>query len=521
VTPEGANADQRWDLAIVGGGPGGYIAGIRAGQLGMKSVLVEADRVGGICLNWGCIPTKALLRNAEVWRLFREARTWGVTCSDLGYDFGKVVKRSRDVSDRLSKGVSGLLKKYGCAQKSGWARLAGSGPDGFVIEIASAGGSGAGSSGSGTGSSGPGTSSSGTAAASPGSGKGSSGSPGEAAAVERIIARRVLIATGARPRALPSTPFDRETILTSREAMVLPAVPESLLIVGAGAIGVEFASIYEAFGSRVTIVEMLDHLLPIEDDEVARELEKIFQKRGVAVHTSTRVETLEKVDINGRPGVRAQLTTPKGPVTVEAEKALVAIGLIGNTEDLGIEQVGVTVERSFIQASRDTYETSVPGIFAIGDVIGPPLLAHVASAEALVAVERMAGHDRPPLDYGQIPGCTYSHPQVASVGLTERKAREQGLDLKIGRFPFRASGKSLAQGETAGFVKLIYDARYGGLLGAHIIGSEATELIAELGLGLHLETTGRDILDTVHAHPTLAEAVAEATGDAFGEALNI
>jgi dihydrolipoamide dehydrogenase len=299
--------------------------------------------------------------------------------------------------------------------------------------------------------------------------------------------------------------------------MVLPEVPKSLLIVGAGAIGVEFAYMYRVFGAEVTLVEMLDHILPIEDEEISLELEKIFKKRGITVHTKSRVESLVKTP----SGVKAVLSTPGGPVEVEGEKALVAIGVAGNVENLGLSALGVKVEKGFVPVDRTTYATNVPGLYAIGDLIGPPLLAHVASAEGVIAVERMAGRNRPPLNYEKIPGCTYCQPQVASIGLTERAAKERGIAVKIGRFPFRASGKSLALGDTAGMVKLLFDEKYGGLVGAHILGSEATEMIAELGLGMTLETTWREILDTVHAHPTLAETIAEAAGVAYGEALNI
>jgi dihydrolipoamide dehydrogenase len=473
----GPGDSDRWDLVVLGGGPGGYVAGIRAGQLGLKVAVVEAERVGGICLNWGCIPTKALLKNAEIYEHVQEAATWGLAMEGVSLDFPKVIKRSRDVSDRLCKGVAALLKKYKCELVSGRGRIARD-PSGTGFQVQVTGPDGAG---------------------------------------QTLSADRVMIATGARPRQIPGLPFDPDVILTSREAMLLPKVPKSLLIVGAGAIGVEFAYMYRVFGAKVTLVEMLDHILPVEDDEVALELEKIFRKSGMDVYPRTRVEQLKRV--NG--GVQGILQTPTGPVPVEAEKALIAIGLQGNVENLGLEELGVPVERSFIPVDRVRYETAVPGIFAIGDVIGPPLLAHVASAEALAAVERIAGRERPAIDYGRIPGCTYCRPQVASIGLTERAAKEKGIELKIGRFPFRASGKSLAINETQGFVKILLDAKYGGVVGAHILGSEATEMIAELGLGMALETTGREILETIHAHPTLSESVMEATGAAYGESINI
>jgi dihydrolipoamide dehydrogenase len=464
-----ANED-RWDVAIVGGGPAGYVAGIRAGQLGLKTVVVEADQLGGICLNWGCIPTKALLKNAEVFEHLRQAEFWGIKVQGVELDFPRVVERSREVAARLSKGVGYLLKKYRCDVIEGRARL--TAPDRLQVALADGG-------------------------------------------TREVAADHVVLATGARPRPLPGIEFDGKTVLSYKEAMVLPEVPRSLLVVGAGAIGVEFAYMYHAFGAEVTLVEMMDHLLPIEDHEISKELARVFKKRKLAVHTSTRVDSLKRK----KGGAEAVLQTPKGEQKVEAEKVLVAIGVQGNVEDLGLETVGVQTERGWIPVDRRTYRTEVPGVYAIGDVNGPPWLAHVGSAEGVVAVTRIAGKEHPGIDYGKIPGCTYCQPQVASIGLTEEAARERGIELKIGKFPFRASGKSLAIGETDGFVKLLFDAKYGGLIGAHIIGSEATEMIAELGLGLSLETTFQEILDTIHAHPTLAEAVAEATGVAYDEAL--
>ncbi|MCA9728333.1 MAG: FAD-dependent oxidoreductase, partial [Candidatus Eisenbacteria bacterium] len=332
-----------------------------------------------------------------------------------------------------------------------------------------------------------------------------------------IQADHIILATGARPRQLPGIEFDGERVLTSKEAMVLPEVPKSMLIVGAGAIGVEFAYMYHAFGAQVTIVEMLDRLLPVEDHEVSQELGRVFKKRKMNLMLSSKVKSLQK----SSQGITAVIETPKGEQTVEAEVALVAIGVQGNIEDLGLESLGVETERGHIKVDKSTYQTNVPGLYAIGDVIGPPWLAHVASHEGVVCVSRIAGHEHPPIDYGKVPGCTYCQPQVASIGLTEKAARDQGLDLKIGKFPFRVNGKSLAIGETEGFVKLIFDAKYGGLVGAHIIGSEATEMIAELGLGLSLEATYQEILDTMHAHPTLAEAVADATGLAYDQCLSL
>lgn len=455
-----------WQVAIIGGGPGGYVAGIRAAQLGLSTVVVESQHLGGICLNWGCIPTKALLKNAEVYEHTRHGDFWGIETKGLTLDFGKVVSRSRDVAGQLSKGVAFLLKKYKADTIDGYARLTGPG----AIEVTL-----------------------------PDGGK------------RAIRADHIVLATGARPRQLPFAPADGERILTSKEAMVLPKVPKSLLVVGAGAIGMEFAYLYHAFGAEVTVVEMQDRILPIEDHEVSKELGRIYKKKGLELHLGATLASLEA----SKKGVRAVVRTAKGETPVEAEYALVAIGVQGNVEDLGLETVGVAVERGHIVVDKQTYATNVPGIYAIGDVIGPPWLAHVASHEGLICVERIAGHEHPPLDYGKIPGCTYCQPQVASVGLTEQAAKEQGIAVKVGKFPFRASGKSLAIGETEGFVKVIYDAKYGGLLGAHILGSEATEMIAEFGLGLSMEATYAEFLDTVHAHPTLSEAAADATGVAW------
>ena len=461
----------RWDLAILGGGPGGYVAAIRAGQLGLKTVCIESTHLGGICLNWGCIPTKALLKNAEVYSHLTHGDFWGLKVQGLSVDWPVIIKRSRDVADRLNKGVGFLFKKNKVDYIAGRGVL--TAPD--TIEVTEADGK-----------------------------------------KRSVSAGKIIVATGGRPRQLPGVEFDGETILTSKEAMILPAIPKSLLVIGAGAIGVEFAYMYQAFGSEITMVEMLPNILPIEDTEVSIELERVFKKRGMTIHTGSKVKSLTKK----KGGVIAVIETPNGEIKVEAEKALVAIGVQGNIEEIGLEKLGIQTERSYIKVDKK-YQTNIPGVFAIGDVIGPPLLAHVASAEGVATVTWIAGKEHPDLDYIKIPGCTYCQPQVASIGLTERAAKEKGIEVKIGRFPFRASGKSLAIGETDGFVKVIFDAKYGGLIGAHILGSEATEMIAEAGLGIGLETTQHGILDTVHAHPTLAEAFQEAVGQAYGEALAI
>ena len=466
-----SNSDH-WDVAIVGGGPGGYVAGIRSAQLGLRTVVIESQHLGGICLNWGCIPTKALLKNAELYAHLKNGDFWGIHAQGISLDFGRVVERSREVANQLNRGVGFLLKKYKSDVIDGRARLTAA--NRLTVEL-SAGG-------------------------------------------ERTVsADHIVIATGARPRRLPGVEFDGERILTSKEAMILPQIPKSMLIIGAGAIGVEFAYMYQAFGAQVTIVEMLDRLLPVEDHEVSQELGRIFKKRKMNMLLSSKVSSLQRT----KDGVSAKIETPKGEQTVDADVALVAIGVQGNIESLGLEEVGVKTDRGHIVVDKHSYQTNVPGVYAIGDVIGPPWLAHVASHEGLACVTQIAGQDHAPMDYEKIPGCTYCQPQVASIGLTEQVARERGLELKIGKFPFRANGKSLAIGETEGFVKLIFDAKYGGLVGAHIIGSEATEMIAELGLGLSLETTYQEILDTVHAHPTLAEAVADATGLAYDQCTSL
>jgi len=463
-----------FDLIVVGSGPGGYTAAVRASQLGMKTALVERDRLGGICLNWGCIPTKALLKNAEMLNLFRKSEEFGISHDNLRFDFSKIIQRSRGVADKSEKGVAFLMKKNNVATFMGSAKLAGKG----VVEIFDA----------------------------------------NQRLAETISASRILLATGARARALPGIAFDGKRVISSTEAMILKEVPKSLLIIGAGAIGVEFAYFYNALGTKVTLVEMMPRILPIEDHEVSDLLARSFRKSGIQILTESKVSSLKV----GGEGVEAMIENAKGESSaIKAELALMAVGVAGNVENLGLEQIGVKVEKAHIPVDAN-FQTNVPGVYAIGDVIGPPWLAHVASAEAISAVEGMAGlKERMKVDYDNIPGCTYCQPQVASIGLTEQKAREKGYELKIGKFPFSASGKGRAIGETEGLVKLIFDAKYGELLGAHILGSEATEMIAELGIAKNLEATYEEILKTVHAHPTLSEAVMEAAAGAAGEAINI
>lgn len=462
-----AQSGRSYDLVVIGSGPGGYTAAIRASQLGMKTAIIEQAELGGVCLNWGCIPTKALLRSAELYETLQRAGEFGLTVGQAGFDWSRVIQRSRQVADRMNKGVAFLMKKHGIEVIPQHGRL---GDRAGIVH----------------------------------------------AGDESIQARHVMIATGGRSRMIPGVAADGERIITSREAMVLPERPDRILIVGAGAIGVEFAYFFSSFGTKVTLVEMLPRLLPIEDEEISKELERSFSKKGMTIRTATKVGSL----VRDGSIVRAVLQGPKGEETVEADVALIAIGVQGNVEEVGLEAAGVYHERGFIRVDGHM-RTSSPGIVAIGDVVGPPLLAHVASAEGIVSVETMAGHTRPPLDYGKIPGCTYCHPQVASVGLTEAAAKERGHEVKVGRFPMRASGKAVAAGETEGFAKVIVDAKYGEILGIHMIGAEVTEIIAEASLALASEATAATILSTVHAHPTMAEAILEATANALGESINI
>ncbi len=462
---------QSFDVTILGGGPGGYTTAIRAAQLGYKTAIIEREKLGGVCLNWGCIPTKALLKSAEIVRMARQASEFGLTFSEPAVDFPKVIKRSRDVSGKVVKGVEYLMRKNKIEVFSGTGIL----QDKNTLLVTRGDGS-----------------------------------------TETITTKRTIIATGARPRPLPGTPFDGKKIISSTEAMLLQKPPQSMAIVGAGAIGVEFAYFYNSFGTKVTLIEMLPGILPIEDREVTKLLASSFQKAGIDIMTEAKVE---KVTVGEK--VTLEVSTREGTREVTADVALVAIGVQANTEKIGLEAAGVALERGWIKVERPSYATSVEGIYAIGDVNGPPWLAHVASAEGVACVEHFAGNNPAPLNYDAIPGCTYCHPQVASVGLTEEKAREQGLEVKIGRFPFRPLGKAMAVGESEGIVKLIFDAKYGELLGAHILGPDATELIAELVLAKSMEATAHHIVKTVHAHPTLSEAVMEAAGVACGEAINI
>ncbi len=470
---------QVYDVVVIGGGPGGYPAAIRAAQLGLKVACVEKEHWGGICLNWGCIPTKSLLKNAEVWNLITgHAKDFGITVKDASFDFPSVIKRSRGVADQMNKGIQFLIKKYKVERFDGRGRI-GKPKDGgkiHQVEVTDA------------------------------SGK----------VTATLETKNVVLATGARARAFPGMEVDHKTVITSREAMNLPALPKSMVIIGAGAIGVEFAYFYNSFGCKVDIIEAQDRLLPVEDDDSSKELARAFKKQGITVHTGAMVKSAKA------HGKGARVVFEKGgkQETIDADYCLVAVGVTGNVEELGLEALGVKVDRGAIVVDGFA-RTNVAGIHAVGDVAGPPWLAHKATHEAIVCIEKIAGKNPHEFSKANIPGCTYCQPQVASVGLTERAAKEQGLKFKVGKFPFQASGKAQAIGEPAGFVKLIVSEEYGEILGAHIVGSEATEMIAEYVLARELEADAEAIVKTIHAHPTLSEAMMEAAAMAEGECVHL
>ncbi len=457
-----------YDIIVIGGGPAGYAGAIRAGQLGKKVLCVEKDKLGGICLNWGCIPTKALLTNAHLVELVKNhGQNFGFTGS-ASWDFPQMIKRSRDVASRLNKGIEGLFRKYKVQSKSGTAKVVA--PN--TVEVDG----------------------------------------------QKFTADAIVVATGVRPRPLPGAEFDGKTILSYKEAMVLPTLPKSLLIIGGGPIGLEFGYFYNALGTKVTVVEMMDRILPAEDEEVADALTKSLTKRGIEVLAKSKTGKVEKTSA----GVKVEVETPQGKKTVDAELMLVAIGVLGNVEGLFDPKLGVEIVKNHINVDRKNgYATNVPGLYAAGDVIGPPWLAHVAHHEAICCVEWICGFSQRSVDYSTIPGCTYTDPGVASVGLTEKAAREAGHEVRIGRYPFLALGRALASDETEGFVKLVFDAKYGELLGAHLIGSQATELIAELVMAKKLEATEEEIFHAMHPHPTYSEAVMEAAGQGLGQSIHI
>jgi dihydrolipoamide dehydrogenase len=466
-------ADTGFDVLVVGSGPGGYIAAIRARQLGLRAAIVESDELGGICLNWGCIPTKALLRASEIQHLLRHLDAFGFEATGVRFDLAKLVARSRAVAKRLSAGVKHLMKKHGIPVFAGRGRLAGKGR--VSVEV-----------------------------------------PGGAA--QTLAAAHIVLATGARARDLPGIAADGERIWTYREAMLPKRLPASLLVVGSGAIGVEFASFYRDLGVAVTLVEILPRILPVEDDEIAAAAHKAFTKQGIRILTQTTLASAKA----GADAVDVVLRRENGAnEALRVERVILAVGITGNVEDLGLEGTGVRVEKGHIVVN-EWLATGEPGVYAIGDVVGPPWLAHKASHEGVVCVERIAGFAGVhPLDPSQVPGCTYCRPQIASVGLTERRAQELGHAVKVGRFPFLANGKALALGESEGFVKTVFDAKSGELLGAHMIGAEVTELIQGFAIARGLETTEAELMRTVFAHPTLSEAMHEAVLDAWGRALNV
>ncbi|MCM4158014.1 dihydrolipoyl dehydrogenase [Gramella sp. AN32] len=461
----------KYDIIVLGSGPGGYVTAIRASQLGFKVAIVEKESLGGVCLNWGCIPTKALLKSADVFNYLKHAEDYGLKLENPDKDFGAVIKRSRNVADGMSKGVQFLMKKNKIEVIEGFGKL----KSGKKIEVTN-----------------------------------------KDKKTSTIEGDHIIIATGARSRELPSLKQDGKTVIGYREAMSLDKQPKKMIVVGSGAIGVEFAHFYNAMGTEVTIVEFLPNLVPLEDEEVSKQFERSVKKAGIKVMTNSSVESVEK----SGDSVKAKVKTQKGEETLEADIVLSAVGIKTNIENIGLEDLGIKTEKDKILVN-DFYQTNVKGIYAIGDVVPGPALAHVASAEGIICVEKIKGMDVEPLDYGNIPGCTYATPEIASVGMTEKQAKEAGYELKVGKFPFSASGKAQAAGQSDGFVKVIFDAKYGEWLGCHMIGAGVTDMIAEAVLGRKLETTGHEVLKTVHPHPTMSEAVMEAVAAAYDEVIHL
>jgi dihydrolipoamide dehydrogenase len=465
-----------YDLIIIGSGPGGYVAAIRASQLKMKVAVIERAELGGICLNWGCIPTKSLLKSAQVFEYLTHASDYGISISgDVKPDFSAIVSRSRNVANGMSKGVQFLFKKNNIEHIKGYGRLAGINKAEAEVEVEA---------------------------------------PDRTR--KKYSSRNVILATGARSKELPNLKQDGKKIIGYREAMTLEKLPETMVVVGSGAIGSEFANFYQSLGTNVTLVEFLPRIVPVEDEEVSKQLERSFKKIKMKVMTDS---TVESVDTSKEKCV-VTIKTPKGQEVAETDIVLSAVGITANIEDIGLEKAGVKTDKGKVVVD-DYYQTSVPGIFAIGDIVHGPALAHVASAEGIICVEKIAGIDVEPLDYNNIPGCTYTTPEIASCGLTEAAAREAGYDIKVGKFPFTASGKASASGAKDGFVKLIFDAAYGELLGAHMIGTNVTEMIAEIVVARKLETTAHEIIKSVHPHPTMSEAIMEAAAAAYGEVIHL
>lgn len=460
-----------YDLIVLGSGPGGYVAAIRAAQLGMKTAIVEKESLGGICLNWGCIPTKALLKSAQVFEYIQHSEDYGIKVSNSKVDFGGMINRSRGVADGMSKGIQFLMKKNKIDVLMGFGTL----KKGKKIDVKD-----------------------------------------EKGKTTTYSAKNIIIATGGRARELPNLPIDGKKIIEYRKAMSMDKQPKSMVVVGSGAIGVEFAYFYKSIGTEVTIVEYLDRIVPNEDEEVSKQLERIYKKAGMSIMTNAEVTS---VDTKGK-GCKVKVKTKKGEETLSCDVVLSAVGVATNIEGIGLEDVGIKSDKGQISVD-DYYKTNVEGYYAIGDVVKGPALAHVASAEGIVCVEKIAGENPDPIDYGNIPGCTYCSPEIASVGFTEKAAKEAGYDVKVGKFPFSASGKASAAGAKDGFVKVIYDAKYGEWLGAHMIGANVTEMIAEVVAARKLETTGHEILKAIHPHPTMSEAVMEATAAAYDEVIHL
>ena len=456
----------KYDVIVLGSGPGGYVTAIRASQLGLKTAVIEKESLGGVCLNWGCIPTKALLKSAQVFDYLKHAEDYGLSVKQYDKDFKKVVARSRSVADGMSKGVQFLMKKNKIDVLESFGKLL----------------------------------------------------PGKKVDVDGTLysADHIIVATGSRSRVLPSLPQDGKKVIGYREAMTLKTQPKSMIIVGSGAIGVEFAHFYNTMGTQVTLVEFQPNIVPVEDIDVSKQFERSYKKAGIKVMTNSSVE---KVDTSGKT-VKATVKTKKGEEIIEADIVLSAVGIVANIENIGLEDVGIVTDKGKIMVN-DYYQTNIPGYYAIGDVTPGQALAHVASAEGILCVEKIAGMQVEAIDYGNIPGCTYATPEIASVGMTEKQAKEAGYELKVGKFPFSASGKASAAGTKDGFVKVIFDAKYGEWLGCHMIGAGVTDMIAEAVLGRKLETTGHEVLKTIHPHPTMSEAVMEAVADAYDEVIHL
>lgn len=460
-----------YDVIVLGSGPGGYPAAIRASQLGKKVAIIEKESLGGVCLNWGCIPTKALLKSAQVYEYAKHAAEYGIRVDNPSHNFEGVVKRSRAVADKMSKGVQFLMKKNKIDVIMGYGKVTAPGK----IEVTAA--------------------------------------DNKKTTVE---AKNIIIATGGRAKQLPSMPIDGKKIIGYREAMVLPEQPKSMIVCGSGAIGSEFAYFYNSMGTKVTIVEFMPRIVPVEDEDISKELEKQYKKQGIAIMTGSEVL---KVDTSGK-AVKAIVKTPNGEVILEADILLSAVGVVANIENVGLEQLGIKTDKGKIIVDANQ-QTNIKGIYAIGDCTPGQALAHVASKEGIIAAEHLSGHKPEPIDYNNIPGCTYCVPEIASVGYTEKAAKDAGYEIKVGKFPFMASGKASAAGATEGFVKVIYDAKYGEFLGCHMIGSNVTEIIAEAVVARKLETTAHEILNAIHPHPTMSEGLKEATAVAYGEAIDL